>query len=282
MTSWYSSRRSFTGTSPGPSDAAGEGVELVARVEAGERGARRGRDPEAVHHRLRAVVAGAHGDPLVSSTVPTSCGWTPSMTNDSTPAFSRACPTSRNPEHACRARAVVLVRGDGGRARPGSCPRRAGSTARPPCPAPPARFDPASLSSEHLLDLADAAGERVELVLRVEAGERGARRGRDAGSGPSPAARSGGRCARRCPRGRARCRRRAGARRRARTRGRPPSRAPCRRAAGPAARRAAACRTRAARARARRSRRARRAPTQSIAAPSAITPATFGVPASNL
>ena len=40
-------------------------VELLARVEAGQRGARGGRDPEAVHDRLCAVVARPDRDPLV-------------------------------------------------------------------------------------------------------------------------------------------------------------------------------------------------------------------------
>ena len=39
-----------------------QAVELVARVVEGQRGPRRGRNAEAIHHRLRAVMTDAHGD----------------------------------------------------------------------------------------------------------------------------------------------------------------------------------------------------------------------------
>ena len=65
ITSWYSSRSSFTrNISWTLRTPLRERVELLAGVEAGERGAGGGRDAEALHHRLRAVVPGAHGDAL--------------------------------------------------------------------------------------------------------------------------------------------------------------------------------------------------------------------------
>ena len=119
MTSWYSSRRSCSSrTSPGPCGCRAASASSSSRV------LKQASEARVVAGMPKRSITGCAqwwpvrtAMPSWSSTVPTSCGWTPSSTNESTPAFSRAVPTSRRPGHRRESARVAVARAGRARAR---------------------------------------------------------------------------------------------------------------------------------------------------------------------